>query len=729
MKKVLLILLTVFLFIICLPVIASASPLAFTTERLSGQDRIDTALKISQKGWTSAQTVILCESSDFPDSIASTPYAAQLNAPILLTGGDSLDPRVTQELNRLHPQNVILLGGSGCLKPSLEQNLKQLSLNYERIGGANRYETSVLLAERLSSDSLIVANGDNFPDALSAASYAGIKQIPIVLTSTTLPNPVLTYLQTKAPQHITVIGGEAVVPSQELTGHNFSIETRLGGKDRFETNYQVVSTMKTAFNSNDLFLASGLNFPDAIAGAVLASKEQAPLLLTDQNDIPPSIYGFMRSHMVVEPPVAASSPPAAGASSKQGVINAASGLNLRDTPSSSGKVLLTVPTGTTLTLTSYQNNWYQTTYQGKTGWLSEQFLTVTAAPQPPAPKTGTVNTSSGLNMRDTPSSTGKILATIPNGTTLSLSNLQNDWYQTTYQSKTGWVSDAYISMGTAAIDLSPNGKVYILGGTGVISTNSEAIINGKASSAYPDNLKDFPPLPSKLTPPSSGDGDSSTTPSNYDPSKEIPIDPFAGMPANCLAGKKIMLDPGHGSPDTGAIGPNNTYEKDNNLATALDLKAILEQAGATVLMTRSGDSSPAANYTEVDDLQARVAEAEGSKPDLFISLHNDSASNSAVQGTSAYYSSDNPQAQASMYLASCIESAVTDTVKTNNRGVKEAAFYVVRYTTMPATLVETAFISNPYEEARLQNETFRKNLAAAIFHGIYTYYTTPIPKS
>ena len=682
MKKIIFSIITSLAFIFGTPFITHASPLVYSTERIAGQDRIDTALKISQKGWDSAQTVILCEYSDYPDSIASTPYAVSLNAPILLTAGNSIDPRVVQELQRLKPQKVILLGGIACLKPSIEKELDKLSLTWERIGGIDRYETSVLLAKRLISDSLILANGDDFPDALSAATFAGIKQIPIVLTSTTLPNSVIQYYQAAGPKHLIVIGGEVVVPSANLAKNKFTVETRLGGQDRYETNAKVVSFMKDTYESNNLFLASGITFPDAVAGTVLASKDKAPLLLTEKEDIPPSVYSLMREHMLIEPPP----------ESTHDSVNNGS-------------------------------------------------------------KKGKTIASGGLNLRDTPSSTGKMLVTIPEGTTIDLIDLQNQWYKTTYQSKTGWVSATYVEpitisnvSSTTTIDLSANGTVYILGGTGIISSNTQNIIQGKASSKYKDNLKSFPPLPSEIKkpdPPSGDNGndgggggvitpptDPTPVPTTYDPTKEVLTNPFQGVPYKALAGKTIMLDPGHGGPDAGAIGPNRTYEKNNNLAIALALNDILKQAGAKVILTRDKDVSicPASNYSETADLQARVALADKIKPDLFISIHNDSFTNPDVQGTSTFYSQDSPKKAESIQLASSIESALIDTIKTKNRGVKEGGLYVLRHTNMPSVLLETAFISNPYEEARLQNPTFQKNVASAIFHGIYNYYKTPLLK-
>lgn len=646
------------------PLLAHASPLAFPAERISGQDRVETALKVSQKGWDSAQTVILCEYSDYPDAIASTPFAVSLNAPILLTKGNSIDPRVVNELTRLKPQKIILLGGTACLQPSIENELKELALPWERIGGADRYATSILLAKHLASDSLILANGDNFPDALSAATFAGIKQIPIVLTSTTLPASVIQYHQETEPKHLIVIGGEAVIPSADLTKNNFTIETRLAGQDRYETNAKVTSFMKATYESNDLFIASGITFPDAVAGTVLASKFKAPLLLTEKEDIPPSVYTIMREHMKIEPP----------------------------------------PKSTDESTTQ--------------------------------PQKGIVTASGGLKLRESPP-TGEVLAIIPKGTTVDLIQKQDQWYKTTYQSKTGWISADYVSPATynvnstTTLDLSVNGTVYILGGTAIISSNSQNIIEGKTSSTYKDNLKTFPPLPSEIKKPDPSTGDDVITPptiQTYDPSKEVLVNPFQGIPANALAGKTILIDPGHGGPDTGAIGPSRTYEKNNNLAIALALNDILKQAGAKTILTRDTDISPAVNFPDNDDLAARVNIANLTKADLFISIHNNAFLKPEVQGTETYYCGENPQKQESQYLATCIQSAFIDTLGTSNRKVKEANFYVIRYTNMPAILLETAFISNPYEEARLQNPTFQNNVAAAIFEGIYNYYKNPLPK-
>lgn len=842
MKKVIFTLITSLTFVLSASIVVSASPLAYPIERVSGQDRVETALSISQKGWTSADTVILCEYADFPDSIASTPFAVSLNAPILLTQGTSLDSRVIEEIKRLHPSKVVLLGGTGVLKPTIEEELGSFdfAIEVERIGGTNRYETSVLLAQRVLSETVILANGDDFPDALSAASFAGIKQIPIVLTSKKMPESVLNYLNEAQPSKIIVIGGEGVIPSAGLTDQNFTIETRLGGQNRYETNAAVVSYVKDSYETADLFLASGITFPDAVAGTVLAAKYKAPLLLTEKEDIPTPVYTYMREHMKVEPPrknsqtpakqpkqakitasgglnlrenpsssgakivtipqgttislleeqsgwykatynsqtgwVAAdyltlvdssnsnsgSSKPPQNEVKREGVITAANGLNLRNSPSSSGEKLVTVPKDTTIQILEEQSGWYKITFESHTGWISADYVSLTT---PPVTKKCRIIASNGLNLRATPSSTGEKLVTIPVDTTVEITEEQNGWYKISYQSYTGWISNEYVEIvestdeGTPknppievpetnenspnnesekqiTIDLSVNGTVYILGGSGVISPTAQSIVEGKVQSKYKDNLREFPALPSEIKSqePSRGGEDPNkpapTQPPNtdYDPSTEVLADPFSGIPDNSLAGKIIMIDPGHGGPDVGAVGPSKTYEKDNTLAIALALKDILTQAGAEVLMTREEDRSPAAKYTELEDLKARVALANSDNAELFISIHNDAFTNPETNGTSVYYSSANPKNNESLHLASSIRTAVVSTLSTRDRGVKQANFYVLSNTKIPAILLETAFISNAYEEARLQNPTFRQNVAAGLFKGIYAYYTTPLPK-
>ncbi|SPF53454.1 N-acetylmuramoyl-L-alanine amidase (fragment) [Candidatus Desulfosporosinus infrequens] len=164
-------------------------------------------------------------------------------------------------------------------------------------------------------------------------------------------------------------------------------------------------------------------------------------------------------------------------------------------------------------------------------------------------------------------------------------------------------------------------------------------------------------------------------------------------------------------------------EKDNTLAIALLLESDLEAAGANVVMTRTTDNSPAcANFTTINDLQCRVDTANKANADIFVSIHNNSFSNPSVCGTATYYSSDNPQSDKGEQLADNVQDELLKYLGTTDRGVNEAAFYVIKNTTMPAILTEAAFISNPDEEKKLGSDAFRQNIATGICCGIEDFF-------
>ncbi|MEK3994131.1 SH3 domain-containing protein [Psychrobacillus sp. FSL K6-2365] len=181
-----------------------------------------------------------------------------------------------------------------------------------------------------------------------------------------------------------------------------------------------------------------------------------------------------------------------------------------------------------------------------------------------------------------------------------------------------------------------------------------------------------------------------------------------------LAGKKIVIDAGHGAKDPGAVGKNGTKEKDVNLATAQFLKAELEAAGATVTLTRNSDV-----FLE---LVERTNISNSSDYDAFISIHADSFS-STSKGTTTYYNSTvNFNGPKSLALAKSIQADLVKAVGTYNRGVKQQNFYVNRMNKIPSVLVELAFISNPTEEAQLASTSFRKKAAAGIRKGLENYF-------
>ncbi|ANU17899.1 hypothetical protein BBI11_13035 [Planococcus maritimus] len=249
--------------------------------RISGTDRYTTAIAISKEGWKTADTVVLATAGDFPDALAGGPLAYQENAPILLTRTKALNVETKEEIERLGAKKVIILGSKGAVSAEVETELKKMGLVTERLGGKTRFETAALIAGKMDSDQAIVANGLNFPDVLSVSSYAAKNGVPILLTRTDrLPDETKSALDGISSTY--VIGSTGVV--SKSVSDSLPKPTRFGGKDRYETGYEVATKLK--LGTDKAYIATGSNFPDALAGSVLAAKNNAPILLVRPQQIP-----------------------------------------------------------------------------------------------------------------------------------------------------------------------------------------------------------------------------------------------------------------------------------------------------------------------------------------------------------------------------------------------------------------------------------------------------------
>lgn len=185
-----------------------------------------------------------------------------------------------------------------------------------------------------------------------------------------------------------------------------------------------------------------------------------------------------------------------------------------------------------------------------------------------------------------------------------------------------------------------------------------------------------------------------------------------GLGVNTIAGKIIVVDPGHGGSDPGAIGSSGTYEKDITLAIALKLRNLLRNAGATVIMTREDDIYPMLN--ERTDLANQL------NADLFVCVHCNSLNREDPGGTETFYAPK--RAADSGKLAQAIQRELVKSITLFDRGVKPAEFYVLNRTNMPSALVETAFISKKEEEALLLDPNFQDKVARGIYQGIMAYF-------
>lgn len=186
-----------------------------------------------------------------------------------------------------------------------------------------------------------------------------------------------------------------------------------------------------------------------------------------------------------------------------------------------------------------------------------------------------------------------------------------------------------------------------------------------------------------------------------------------GLGENPLGGKVIVLDPGHGGKDPGAIGFGGIYEKTITLDVGLRVKRMLKDAGATVIMSRDKDVYPT--------LGERVDLANQLNADIFVSIHCNSFHRIDPGGTETYMPRTTRQSCAE--LATAIQYHLVKQIQLYDRGVKAEDFYVLSNTTMPAALVEIAFISRKDEAELLKDPSFLEKAALGIYEGILTYFS------
>jgi len=185
----------------------------------------------------------------------------------------------------------------------------------------------------------------------------------------------------------------------------------------------------------------------------------------------------------------------------------------------------------------------------------------------------------------------------------------------------------------------------------------------------------------------------------------------ADLPSIARGRFRVVIDPGHGGPDPGAIGIGSTQEKDVVLEISQQVAELLRGRGVDVLLTRTGDIDV--------DLPPRAQLANGSGADVFVSIHANALSMSRpdVNGLETFYF----QSQQGRSLAAAIHNSIMGTVRREDRGVREGRFYVIRATRMPSSLVEVGFLTGADDAPDLMDPAHRRQLALAISAGILDY--------
>ncbi len=269
--------------------------------RRAGSNRIDTAASLSQAAFPSAHDAILARADQFPDALAASALAAQVDGPILLTNSDALHPSTAAELQRLGVAHVYLAGGTAALAPQVDDDLAQLGIATTRLAGSSRFETAAAIADEIVRiggrvSQVVVALGASpdasraWPDALVAGNLAVTGRAPIVLVQPDgVPAASMAAIRrVLAGRQVWITGGDrAVHPAteQQLRDAGYDVR-RLAGPDRYATAVTVVEEARRQGASvAPTVLASGLNFPDALVAVPVAWKLGGVLLLVDATDL------------------------------------------------------------------------------------------------------------------------------------------------------------------------------------------------------------------------------------------------------------------------------------------------------------------------------------------------------------------------------------------------------------------------------------------------------------
>lgn len=270
------------------------APQATSSERLSGGDRYATAAAISASSHEpGVARVYVGTGRAYPDALAAGPAAAVAGGPVLLTDPATLPAATAAELSRLSPEEIVVVGGTSSVSRGVEGLLGHYG-PVRRVAGPDRYSTAAAVALDTFTGPvpvLYLASGRNFPDALSGGATAAIQGAPLLLTD---PDrlPVATELAVAElqPEHIVVLGGAGAVVDPVLSALRLltTTVTRLSGENRFATASEI-SRWAFPEASDVVYLATGADFPDALAGGPAAAATNGPLLLVQPDTLPAAI--------------------------------------------------------------------------------------------------------------------------------------------------------------------------------------------------------------------------------------------------------------------------------------------------------------------------------------------------------------------------------------------------------------------------------------------------------
>ena len=265
-------------------------------QRLAGINRIETSIAIAKYQYANKapDAVVLATANNFPDALAGSGLAYKYNAPLLLvdtTVSNSKNVLTYITTNLVKNKNIYVLGGTDVVSKDISDYLTTNGYKIIRFEGKDRYETNQKIVDYMNitkGTSIVLATGDNFADALSISSIAAIKGFPILLnTKDNLLANVSNDIATIQPTTVYIVGDAGVLSTNlETQITHLSSNTqivRLGGLTRYDTSMKILEYFN--LDTTTVTVATGLNFPDALSGSVLAARKNCGVLLVDNKNV------------------------------------------------------------------------------------------------------------------------------------------------------------------------------------------------------------------------------------------------------------------------------------------------------------------------------------------------------------------------------------------------------------------------------------------------------------
>ena len=271
--------------------------------RLSGEGRYDTMASIVSEGFDSSEWAVVAFGRNFPDALAAAPLAGMRDCPVVLTEGSSLSAQAREVLGGLGVRHAYVMGGTGVVSGAVEADLEAMGIEVARVAGNDRQQTSVMALRELAEaqpTTVVVATGRNYADTLSIGPWCYREAAPILLAGwdgRLTEEQVAAVRACPSVTDVVIVGGTGAVSADvegQLAGYRVQ---RLAGSDRYATSALVAKwEIARGMGVSRAAVATGANFPDALAGAALCGRSGSVLLLSLDAD-----YGTVALRDVLAP--------------------------------------------------------------------------------------------------------------------------------------------------------------------------------------------------------------------------------------------------------------------------------------------------------------------------------------------------------------------------------------------------------------------------------------------